>query len=29
VPPSITEFPSARRDARGSDHRPLFAELDV
>jgi Endonuclease/Exonuclease/phosphatase family len=28
APPSITEFPSARRNARGSDHRPLFAELD-
>jgi endonuclease/exonuclease/phosphatase family metal-dependent hydrolase len=29
MPPSITEFPSTRRDARGSDHRPVFAELDL
>jgi endonuclease/exonuclease/phosphatase family metal-dependent hydrolase len=29
APPSITEFPMERRDARGSDHRPLFAELDL
>jgi len=28
-PPSITEFPNARLDARVSDHRPLFAELDL
>jgi endonuclease/exonuclease/phosphatase family metal-dependent hydrolase len=28
-PPSITEFPGLRRDAPGSDHRPLFAELDL
>jgi endonuclease/exonuclease/phosphatase family metal-dependent hydrolase len=26
-PPSITEFPDSRLDARVSDHRPLFAEL--
>ena len=26
-PPSITEFPTQRRDARTSDHRPVFAEL--
>jgi endonuclease/exonuclease/phosphatase family metal-dependent hydrolase len=29
APPSITEFPSARRNASGSDHRPVFAELDL
>ena len=29
APPSITEFPWLRRDAAGSDHRPLFAELDL
>jgi endonuclease/exonuclease/phosphatase family metal-dependent hydrolase len=29
APPSITEFPMERRDARGSDHRPLFADLDL
>lgn len=29
MPPSITEFPNERLDARGSDHRPLFAELDL
>jgi endonuclease/exonuclease/phosphatase family metal-dependent hydrolase len=29
VPPSITEFPNERLDARISDHRPLFAELDL
>jgi endonuclease/exonuclease/phosphatase family metal-dependent hydrolase len=29
APPSITEFPMERRDARGSDHRPLFAEFDL
>jgi endonuclease/exonuclease/phosphatase family metal-dependent hydrolase len=28
-PPSITEFPDSRLDARVSDHRPLFAELDL
>jgi endonuclease/exonuclease/phosphatase family metal-dependent hydrolase len=28
-PPSITEFPEARRDARGSDHRPVLAEFDL
>jgi endonuclease/exonuclease/phosphatase family metal-dependent hydrolase len=27
--PSITEFPWERRDARTSDHRPVFAELDL
>jgi endonuclease/exonuclease/phosphatase family metal-dependent hydrolase len=27
LPPSITEFPWQRRDAAGSDHRPLFAEF--
>ena len=27
APPSITEFPRRRRDAAGSDHRPVFAEL--
>jgi endonuclease/exonuclease/phosphatase family metal-dependent hydrolase len=27
APPSITEFPNDRLDARGSDHRPLLAEL--
>jgi endonuclease/exonuclease/phosphatase family metal-dependent hydrolase len=29
APPSITEFPSARRNAPGSDHRPVVAELDL
>ena len=29
APPSITEFPSRRRNAPGSDHRPVFAELDL
>jgi hypothetical protein len=29
LPPSITEFPWQRRDAAGSDHRPLFAVLDL
>jgi endonuclease/exonuclease/phosphatase family metal-dependent hydrolase len=29
MPPSITEFPAARRDARVSDHRPVFAEFDL
>lgn len=29
VPPSITEFPAARRDARVSDHRPVLAEFDL
>jgi endonuclease/exonuclease/phosphatase family metal-dependent hydrolase len=28
-PPSITEFPRDRRDARVSDHRPVFAEVDL
>jgi endonuclease/exonuclease/phosphatase family metal-dependent hydrolase len=28
-PPSITEFPQRRRNAPGSDHRPVFAELDL
>jgi endonuclease/exonuclease/phosphatase family metal-dependent hydrolase len=28
-PPSITEFPAARRNASGSDHRPVFAEFDL
>jgi endonuclease/exonuclease/phosphatase family metal-dependent hydrolase len=28
-PPSITEFPTERRNARTSDHRPVFAELDL
>jgi endonuclease/exonuclease/phosphatase family metal-dependent hydrolase len=28
-PPSITEFPAARRSASGSDHRPVFAEFDL
>jgi endonuclease/exonuclease/phosphatase family metal-dependent hydrolase len=29
APPSITEFPSGRRNAPGSDHRPVVAELDL
>jgi endonuclease/exonuclease/phosphatase family metal-dependent hydrolase len=29
APPSITEFPWRRRNAPGSDHRPVFAELDL
>jgi endonuclease/exonuclease/phosphatase family metal-dependent hydrolase len=29
LPPSITEYPNSRLDAPGSDHRPLFAELDA
>jgi endonuclease/exonuclease/phosphatase family metal-dependent hydrolase len=29
APPSITEFPWQRRDARTSDHRPVFAEFDL
>jgi endonuclease/exonuclease/phosphatase family metal-dependent hydrolase len=29
TPPSIDEYPDSRLDARGSDHRPLFAELDA
>ena len=29
APPSITEFPRRRRNAPGSDHRPVFAELDL
>jgi endonuclease/exonuclease/phosphatase family metal-dependent hydrolase len=28
-PPSITEFPTERRNARTSDHRPVFAELEL
>ena len=28
-PPSITEFPRDRRDARVSDHRPVLAEFDL
>lgn len=27
--PSVTEDPGARRDAPGSDHRPVFADLDL
>jgi endonuclease/exonuclease/phosphatase family metal-dependent hydrolase len=29
APPSITEFPTDRRDARVSDHRPVLAEFDL
>ena len=29
APPSITEFPRRRRNAPGSDHRPVYAELDL
>jgi endonuclease/exonuclease/phosphatase family metal-dependent hydrolase len=29
APPSITEFPTERRDARVSDHRPVLAEFDL
>jgi endonuclease/exonuclease/phosphatase family metal-dependent hydrolase len=29
TPPSITEFPWERRDARSSDHRPVCAEFDL